>query len=315
MKYFLSFYISFVVAASLALLMVADAAPPVRPGQPHPDTFQAGGQDLQQYSTVTPSVKATRRASYRLATKPGCMTGSYPQFMTLVEQEALKLGLILERNNTLYLFTVWIDCGAEQIAKCGSVNIFCLPDGFPYNNDVYMSDILSVYTPGSQLSIPIHEIIGHALAVWNEQYCKGDEPPGNPCYGLGLFTSTPQWHDVMNTGEESRHGIEAIECERWQRTMWEDVPCAPAPIECAWLGFDPCSGRIRLIDQYGQPVSFEPSTGRWWNKFEEPEWAPCYIEGFVTGLRLNLLYAYLAPGGGTGDYILSRSYWTAAPAC
>lgn len=219
-------------------------APPIPPTQGGPDIFPCswcsvdrdgdGDRDMQDENPVTRTVKQTRTAAYRIVVLPGCNRGNYDGILNYMNTvEAPKVGLNLSVNQTAFNFTVYISCGQTQINKCGSINTFCLPDGFPYNCDVYMSDVLSGWDVGSQQGIPIHEIIEHCLQTSNEGYCRGFNDPAPGC--VNRFDPVPNHRDVMNTGPLSRHGIEANECGRWMRNMWQDIPCAvtygyaPAP--------------------------------------------------------------------------------------
>ena len=138
--------------------------------------------------------------------------------------------------------------------------------------DVDISDILSTYQSATQLSILLHEIIGHALATWEEQYCKGTETTGI-CQGLTLFTSAPGWVDIMNTGVLSRHGIEAIELERWSRTMFDVMPADPCagPTDAYGNVWNPCLGR--WFNPGGW--SYDPVTRVWFTPLGAPEWGEC----------------------------------------
>lgn len=204
----------------------SSAQVPPRPEQPHPDVFDCGVGNCQTLNPVTRKAKADRTASYRLITMPGCVAGTIPADLVALEAELQKVGFRLVRDDTTFDFTTRINCGTEQARICGSVTIFCLNRGFPYTPDVEISDILSSYPAITRLSILCHEICGHAIATWNEQYCVGYETTGI-CKGLTRFTSAPGWIDFMNTGPNSRHGIEIIERERWERTMYRIVQQYP----------------------------------------------------------------------------------------
>ena len=145
--------------------------------------------------------------------------------------------------------------GSGQIAVCSSVTIFCLGRGFPYVADVEISDLM--YAPVqwpylTRISILCHEICGHAIATWNEQYCRGFETTGI-CRGLAQFASAPNWRDFMNTGPLSRHEPEVIEKERWSRTMFELAQALP---------FQDCTTY----------VDFPGTTSCWWPELEGGKW-------------------------------------------
>lgn len=220
-------------------ITVARAEPP-RPEQKRPDIFPIdpqfvprdvdgdGDRDMQDLNPTTIKAKRTRAIAYRVALLSGCNAGLMPADLEYMNtEEAPKVGLALSRNDQAPDFIVFISCGLTQIQKCGSVNVFCLADGFPGNTNVYMSDVLSNWDRGSRIGIPLHEIVGHAVGTWNEQYAT--------CGASCGFAPTPGLRDVMNTGPESRHGLEAVELERWERTMWALVdPCAPVETGGGW---------------------------------------------------------------------------------
>lgn len=303
MKALAAFLLAVALGYFASSSLVASAAPPPpRAGQPHPDQFSAAPYgNLAQYSPLyKKALLPAHTLSYALVTMPGCNTGSVPQAMQRVEAEASSLlRFALVRNDTSPDFTVRINCGSEQIRICGAVTIFCLGRGFPSDNDVELSDLLSTYTQESQLAIPEHEIIGHALAVWDEQYCKGTETSG-PCNGLVQFASTPNWHDIMNTGPDSRHGLEAIELERWSRTMYDVLGCA------AVVGYDSCTGRWFQADGW----SWDPSTANWFNAQGQVEFLPCNGDHIRFDQPLGV---FMPPG--SGAFQPSRGFWAFSPPC
>ena len=272
MKYLVAFLLVVLLGFG-ATLTHTTAAPPVPLGQPHPDQFIIVPYgNLAQYNPMDVKVKSNRAARYRLETASGCTTGTIPSDLQRMGSEALnKLHLSLLRNDSTFDFTIRINCGSEQIRLCGAVTIFCLPYGYPYNVDVSLSDILSTYQETTRLAIPLHEVVGHALATWDEQYCKGGETDG-PCKGLAQFTSTPNWHDVMNTGVESRHGLEAIELGRWSRTMYDVLECVGQPDRFG-NSWDQCSGR--WVNSAGW--SYDPATRIWYAPNGVAEWGECRV--------------------------------------
>lgn len=227
--------IGFILGVLVTLFLTGHleaAPPPPSPAQVRPDIFPCAGcvsvdldgdgdRDLQDINPTTRKAKATRSIAYRVVVLSGCNAGRMPadlEAMNIHTQESVGLNIV--RNDAAYDFTVYVSCGLTQINKCGSVNVFCLPDGFPGNTDVYMSDVLSNYDAGSRLGIPLHEIAGHAVGTWNEQYAT--------CGSSCGFAPTPNLRDFMNTGALARHGFEAIELGRWERTMWT---LEPVPVE------------------------------------------------------------------------------------
>lgn len=271
-------------------------APPPSPAQQRPDIFPCNGcvfsdqdgdgdADMQDLNPITRKLKATRTKTYRLRLISGCSMGSYPAMMAAYEAHVLsEFGYTATRNDTFYDHTVYVSCGLVQINKCGSVNVFCLPDGFPYNGDVYMSDVLSGWDAGSQIGITCHEVCGHADATWNEQY----QACGSSCG----FAPTPNLRDFMNTGAQSRHGVEAIECARWMRTMWADPPCAVkwGFVDPTYPYYDPARG----CHNYGywcfHPSAIDPffgTAGTWIDPQNVSEWDPALADGKQYNRRLQ----------------------------
>lgn len=288
----------FVVCTALLLLSRwAEAAPdgcekqpPCDPAQQRPDIFPWSGGNLQMYNPVTVKALAQRTISYRLLTMPGCTSGTVPSDMVRVEAEAQKVKFTLVRNDQAYDLTVRVNCGSEQIRYCGSVNVFCLGRGFPYNPDVEISDIISTYYPDSRLSILLHEIMGHAVGTWNEQYAA--------CGSSCNFASTPNLRDFMNTGPDSRHGFETGEINRWIRTMY------PLTVECVG---NPCwDGQFW---KFADGTSYDPVTGDWWLQGKR-EWSACNKDR----LRWNYQLQFWAPAGAQ-FYEPVRGYWSTVGAC
>lgn len=281
------------------------------PGQPHGDVFEAPGFDLQALNPTNQAALRNETIRYRLSVIPGCNQGNIVDDLAVMTADLRRASngkINLERNDQSYHFTVYVSCGNTQVRKCGSVNILCLPDGFPYNTDVYISDVM--WVPGAtwpqvtRVSILCHEICGHAIMTWMEQYCLGTETSG-PCLGLARFASTPGWVDIMNTGPDSRHYLGAVEIARIERTMFPLSTCSP-------LGFDECTGRWIMPDGF----SYDPITKVWYNPQGTPEWAPCDAFG-------NRYSLYLKAKTGRdvfvpqrqGFYDLERRYWSFAPGC
>lgn len=267
------------------LLGRADAAVPPRPEQPRPDIFTYPGiPNMQTLNPVTVKAKNVHAVSYRLITMPGCVAGTIPSDMVRLETEMRdKVQFNLIRNDAAYDFTVRINCGSEQIRICGSINVFCLNRGFPYVADVEISDVLSNWQLSTRLSILLHEIAGHAIGTWNEQYAL--------CGSSCGFLPSPNWSDFMNTGALSRHFFEVIELERWDRTLYP-IPLVQPPLPaiscqlpaavCArygtagWGEVDPRYGNqwngvvARWIFPNGN--SIDPGNGYWYDALGRLEW-------------------------------------------
>lgn len=274
----------FLIGVFLFVTATASAAPPPDPAQQRPDIFPCEGctiqdkdgdglRNMQDLNPVTVKAKVQRSVNYRLLTMPGCTTGTVPQDLQRVSQEARdNVGFNLVRNDGAPDFTIRINCGSEQIRYCGSVTVFCLGRGFPYIPDVEISDIISTYFPDSRLGILLHEVMGHAVGTWNEQYAT--------CGASCGFASTPHLYDFMNTGPNSRHGYSASELGRTERTMWGlAAPCPLGPI-ADWGGvWDACAGLWRGPDGW----DFNPMTNGWQDRVGASEWCcnTTYRPGFV----------------------------------
>lgn len=298
----------FTLAFCLFLLLLSGpshAAPPPDPAQQRPDIFPCNGctindrdrngtGDMQDLNPTTLKAKQTRAVSYRLELRPGCNAGSMPADLERMNVHAREaVGLNITRNDSSFDFKVYISCGIEQINKCGGVNVFCLPDGFPYNTDVYMSDVMSGYQEGSKLGISLHEILGHAVGTWNEQYAS--------CGSSCGFASTPNLSDFMNTGPLSRHGFSVSELGRWERTMWSLQAACVTPVE----GIDGCNPDLyRFADGW----AYRFSDQHWINRDGWPEWQPCNIFGERWNYHLGLV---MKPGSS----FYSRGFWSSAGAC
>ena len=265
---------------------VREQIPGPLPEQPRTDTFEyAGIGSLQPLNPVTVKAKSQRSVNYQLLVMPGCMQGSIISDMQQLGNsmtESVQFNLV--RNDGFADFTIRVNCGTDHVRICSSVNIFCLGRNFPYTPDVEISDIM--YAPVAwplmtRLSILCHEICGHAIGTWNEQYCPGGSTSG-PCKGLALFTSTPGWIDFMNTGPNSRHLWNVIEINRWRRTMYElntQVPtCDGGRID--WGAYyDTCRGLLVGDGAW----DFNLATGGWQDKQGQSEW--CCEQGY--GGRYN----------------------------
>lgn len=269
------------IAAAVAFPWKHGAAAPVPPraNQPNSDVFDVAGYgNLQPLNPVTVKAKAERTANYRLITLQPCVAGDIVQDLAAISAELERaVGFRLVRDDARPDFTVRLNCGTEHIRICNSVNIFCLGRGFPYVSDVEISDIMYspiVWPRISRLSVLCHEVCGHAIATWNEQYCTGGTYGAtHPCYRLAQFTSAPGWRDFMSTGELSRHLFEDIEIERWERTMYVLQDCSLGQPNVDNLRWEPCLERWFAADG----SSYEPRTRIWFNARGVAEWGECNL--------------------------------------
>lgn len=306
MRFIISIYL--LIAAWLCFSMIpSEATVPPRSGQPHTDTFIVSGYgDLQQANAVTQKAKATRAVTYSLTVAQGCIGGTIASDFQAVTLDVFNhWGLRISRDDFNPDFRIIVNCGNVQIANCGSVTIFCVM-GKPYYGPfdrptASISDILNTYPAVTRRSILCHEICGHAILTWNEQYCLGGEVVG-VCKGANQFTSAPNWDDIMNTGPGSRHDLSIVEDERADRTLY------PIFVECSSLGYDPCTGRWFSQDGW----SWEPSTGNWYDNQNRARFGPCNADK----LRLDLLdqHWWRIPGQNLG-YDYSINQYVVVPVC
>lgn len=302
MKYLLAFLLAVALGFGASVVRnerTTEAAPCVTncpAGQPHPDIFQYPGVDMQAINPVAVKIKAQRTVSYSLQVVSGCSLGSIAADLNAMAADSKQsLGVTIVRDDAHPDLTVYVNCGNGQIALCGSVNIFCLNHGFPYNDSMDISDILSTYQPVTRQSILQHEWF-HAMASYSEQYCQGNEPSGNPCAGLPLFANTPNWNDIMSTGPLTRHPIGDIEKDRWTRTMYQVpgvIDCTPQGPNADGLWWYPCEGKF-----YNQQLwSFDPATGAWADQkgsvqflscnADRLRWSPAINRWTIPGVNLG----------------------------
>ena len=157
----------------------------------------------------------------------------------------------MEEVSTGHDLTIRANCGTGFVNVCGPAAIACLGRGFPYVNDIDASTQMAAFYDVSQISIWLHELLGHALATWHEQYCLGSEAFGNPCAGRTQFSATPGFVDFMNTGPDSRHIWPQNDVDRWERSMYvlASVDCS-GETDAYGNTWNACTGR------WGAPTSF-----------------------------------------------------------
>lgn len=301
MRFIISAYLLLIAWLCVSMLPSSEASVPPRSGQPHTDTFIVSGYgDLQQANAVTQKAKATRVVTYGYRVASGCIGGSILSDFQFVVQDVFNhWHLQITRDDNNSDLDIVVNCGNVQIANCGSVTIFCVmgkPFYGPFNKPTAsISDILNTYPVLTRHSILCHEVCGHAILTWNEQYCLGGETIG-VCRGAPQFTSTPNWADIMNTGPESRHDLTIIEDERADRTLYAIL------LACSSIGYDECTGRWRYADGW----SWEPSTGIWYDPLNRARFGSCNADQ----LRLDMLdtHWWRIPGVNLGfDYSINQS--------
>ena len=102
----------------------------------------------------------------------------------------------------------------------------------------------------------------------------------------------------MNTGPDSRHGLETGELNRWIRTMY------PLTAECVG---NPCWDGSKW--QFTDGSAYEPATGDWWLNGKR-EWSACNKDGLRWDYQLQF---WSLPGAQFYEPV--RGYWSTAGAC
>lgn len=226
--------------------VLAADPPPVASTQQNPDLFQYQGQSLQKFSTDNAALKQTGIWRWQFVPVQGCDSESIRAAVTQGINEASRMGVtVLEAPGDPSAHAVYGNCGVSFAAHCGGPPVIgCLGRGFPYNNDVDISTDMAAYYDLSQRAIAMHEVIGHAMAVWNEQY-KLD----------GTFGASNDV-TIMNTGPNSRHDLGPNEDARWWRTMGSpELKVTGYAFSGAWYvwacGFDSNATRLSvLVDRH-----------------------------------------------------------------
>lgn len=253
-------------ASYLAFAPAAEAVNPPDVAQQNTDIYQVlpswPAPTLAVLNPITVSLKAGgRTVRYAYQVVAGCSDGNMRQ--TLAEAMASTTdvtGITFVESSTPQL-TIRANCGVDFVNKCGGgAVIACLGRGWPYVDDIDAVTTMATFYDLSQVAIWEHELAGHALATWNEQY-KLD----------GSFGPTPGLVDFMNTGPDSRHDWPQASRDRWERTMWTFTDCTPQGPNADGLWWYPCEGRF-----YNQALwSFDPATGIWYNPAGAAEWGQC----------------------------------------
>jgi hypothetical protein len=308
MKYLLAFLAALALGYAGARYAPAEAVSPPDSHQQNPDVYSCcslpsvfAGWTPGDLSTLNPlTVKlrgGTRTITYSYVVVPGCSDGNMQDNLAAMLTRTSQLtGVTFVKVSGPADVNVRATCGvdAANVGVTGGV-VGDLYPGWPYQANVNVNTIMATYPSITQQSIWAHEFVGHGLGTWHEQYQLD-----------GTFTPTPGLVDFMNTGPDSRILWPQNDIDRWSRTVYD---ITPPQTDCAYLGYDPCSGRWRFVDQLGQPTAYDPATGIWY-LFDQPEWLPCNADRIRWNLRLQE-YAN-TPGAGTYK---PGSYWTFMPAC
>lgn len=222
--------------------------------QRNPDLFMYQGESLQKFSKDNLNLKDSGVWRWRFVPVAGCDSYSiYPAVRDALRQPA-RFGVdIAEAPDDLNAHKVYGNCGSSFKSICGGPPVIgCLGRGFPSVNDVDLSTDMAAFYDASQRAIACHEVCGHAMAVWNEQYRLD-----------GSFASSNDV-TIMNTGPLSRHDLGSAEDARWWRTMGSpEVPTLGYGFNGAWFvyacGFDANARRLSVLVSPDR----DPAHARW----------------------------------------------------
>lgn len=233
MKYLAAFLAAVVLGFGLMRFATdARAVAPPSSAQTNADIYSCCGfpsvfagttsGDLQSLNPISQKLRANgRTVTYSYVVVPGCADGNMRA--TLAESLA-------DASDVLHLTFAPVSSGADLTirATCGvdasnmglTGGAICdLYPSWPYKSQVNCSSTMATFYDLSQETIWSHEIVGHGLGTWNEQYALD-----------GNFSSTPGLVDFMNTGDASRQTAwPQNDKDRWERTMY--ALSAPLPYE------------------------------------------------------------------------------------
>lgn len=231
-----------------ATLLTAAADSPVG----NPDIYEVlpewPSPRLQTLNPLTARLKGGGRTiTFAYEVSQGCSSGNMRQTLQRAMDESQRvIGVRFIENATPDL-TIFASCGVLFTNKCDGATA-CLPDNWPYKSNIYANTIMASFFEVSQVSIWLHELSGHALATWNEQYQLG-----------GGFQPTPSHVTFMNVGPDSRVIWAQKDVDRWERTMYpltvatDDPPYTNCTTYPGWAGTVSC---------------YWPSKGKWlWSLF------------------------------------------------
>ena len=288
----------------------AHAAIPPPPEQPHTDIFEVAGWPapaLQALNPISTKLRAgTRVVTFRYQVMAGCADGNMRQTLGAAMALSEFLGLGFQEVSTGYDLTIRANCGTGFTNVCGPAAIACLGRGFPYVNDIDASTQMAAFFDVSQISIWLHELLGHALATWHEQYCLGTETSGH-CAGRAQFSAAPNFVSFMNTGPDSRLIWPQNDVDRWERSMYVlPAPDCSGPTDVYGNVWDSCLARWIAPNGW----RYDPTTGVWELPDGTPEWSACSPFGH----RFNAYKAIWMPTD-QGFFAPERNLWSFAPGC
>lgn len=248
------------LVAGLAIGITASQVNAANPPQPNfcgskpncqsnSDQFMYAGKSLDIYNASGAALRVSGVWTFSFQNINNCSGNLRPALNEAIRQAAAEFQIFFQESSTG--IPIYGNCGSDFVAKCGAGAAACLGRGYPYNVSIdFDSPTVSTYFFVTQVSVVLHELIGHAMATWNEQY----NISGCLCSN-GTF-------DFMDTGPGSRHGIfdGGPEIARWQRTMGSpELTAYGSGVNGAGLylfacNFDHYATRLSILYNDGQGV-------------------------------------------------------------
>ena len=292
-----------VILVGLGLFFTADKAQLA-----NPDQFP----NLDQYNAASRELRATGVWRWYYSVAPGCSGNLRPAIESTHANITAETGItFIEDSNG---WRQRVSCGVDMSVSCGSNTavIGCLGEGYPLNVNIKYRDTMATFQFISQIAIVLHELFGHAMATWNEQYAFVD----------GQFFCTPVV-DIMTCGPTSWHYIGPTERARWERTMMPSyIVEAYLDLGAGVIWHGPSNDRATRTAVFTQEIIW-------------PEWGPFTwtgLQGCLNGVLANQCWAspipanlppctavYLAPENGMplswGGYHPERAIYAGATPC
>lgn len=247
------------VTLALSSTVASADAPPPDPAQRNADIYEIVGYPSPKLQTLNPLTQklknGAREVRYRYIVMAGCSDGNMRSTLAIALESTTRItGVKFYEDNSVYDLTIRANCGVSFTNICGSGGaVACLGRGWPYVNDIDISTVMATFYRDSQVSIWEHELIGHAMGTWNEQYLFD-----------GSFGNTPGLVDFMNTGPNSRYDWPENDVNRWWRTMWIPLTVVP-PCDT-----DPCWDGTYWTWKSGWKVN--PVTDQWFDPLGRLYW-------------------------------------------
>ena len=231
--------LALVVGVAIGLQLYAtvvqlSAANPPDSHQQNPDIYQCCGfpsvfagttsGDLSSLNPITQSVRGgSRVVTYSYTVVTGCADGNmHTTLVAALAATAQAVGLRFTEVASGGQVRVRATCGVDFANLCGGPPVIaCLAPSWPYQSQVNATTTMATFYDVSQQAIWLHEVIGHGVSTWHEQYQLG-----------GSFAATPGLVDYMNTGPDSRHIWPQNDLDRWERTMYPLTQAPPAEWCC-----------------------------------------------------------------------------------